>query len=139
MTDPRLVRQRTLTVVSLLSLILLMAHLTDDVLRQAEGSVLYPIPVVVFALWLYATLVVPYRAWNYVVMLLGGIFSAGMLVIHSRGFVVGKGGGFFFVWTMFALSTTGWVEIVLSMQGLVTAIRSRRGRVDSGDARSSHS
>lgn len=115
-----------LTVTSLLSLVLTTVHLTHDVLHQAEGAVLYPVPVVVFALWLYATLVLPDRAWGYVIMLLGGVFGAGMMIIHAKGLVVGKDGGFFFVWTLFALSTTGWVTVILSAQGLWGAVRSRR-------------
>ena len=117
-----------LTVVSLLSLLLMTFHLTHDTIRQAEGSVLYPIPVVVFALWLYGTLMLHDRVWGYVIMLLGGLFSAGMIIVHSRGFVVGKAGGFFFVWTLFALSATGWVTMILSGRGLWTKLRSRRSR-----------
>lgn len=115
-----------LTVASLLSLVLLMFHLTHDVIRQAEGAVTYPIPVVVFALWLYGTLMLSDRASGYVIMLLGGLFGAGMIIIHSEGIVVGKSGGFFFVWTLFALSTTGWVTMILSARGLWTRFRSRR-------------
>jgi len=115
-----------LRVTSLLSLLFITFHLTHDVIRQAEGSVKYPIPVVVFALWLYGTLMLSGRAWGYVIMLLGGLFGAGMIVIHSPGLVVGKSGGFFFVWTLFALSTTGWVTMILSARGLWTIIRSRR-------------
>jgi hypothetical protein len=40
--------------------------------------------------------------------------------------VVGKSGGFFFVWTLFALSTTGWVTILLAARGIGTTLRSRR-------------
>ena len=115
-----------LRVTSLLSLLFITFHLTHDVIRQAEGSVKYPIPVLVFALWLYGTLMLSDRVWGYVIMLLGGLFSAGMIVVHSRGLVVGKSGGFFFVWTLFALSTTGWVTMILSARGLWTTFRSRR-------------
>lgn len=115
-----------LTVASLLSLLFLMFHLTHDVIRQAEGSVTYPIPVFVFALWLYGTLMLSDRASGYVIMLLGGLFGAAMIIVHSKGIVVGKSGGFFFVWTLFALSTTGWVTMILSARGLWTRIRSRR-------------
>ena len=115
-----------LTVASLLTLLFLTFHLTHDVIRQAEGSVLYPIPVVVFALWLYGTLMLSERVWGYVIMFFGGLFGAGMMVAHSQGFVVGKAGGFFFVWTLFALSTTGWVTMILSVQGLWMKFRARR-------------
>ena len=115
-----------LTVASLLSLLFMTFHMTHDVIRQAEGKVLYPIPVIVFALWLYGTLMLSDRVWGYVVMLFGGLFSAGMIVVHSRGLVVGKSGGFFFVWTLFALSTTGWVTMILAARGLWVKFRSRR-------------
>jgi hypothetical protein len=117
-----------LPVVSLLTLVLLTFHLTHDTIFQAEGSVKYPIPVVIFALWLYATLMAPERVWGYVVMFLGGLFGAGMIVVHSRGYVVGNTKGFFFVWTMFALSATGWVTMILAARGLWLAVRAKRQR-----------
>jgi hypothetical protein len=115
-----------LTVASLVTLLLTIVHLTQDVILQAEGHVKYPIPVVVFALWLYATLMLSNRVWGYIIMLLGGLIGAGMIVVHSPGGVVGKSGGFFFVWTLFALSTTGWFTAILSARGIWTTLRSRR-------------
>lgn len=47
-----------------------------------------------------------------------------MIVIHSKGAVVGKSGGFFFVWTMFALGITGWPSIILSVHELWSHRRS---------------
>jgi hypothetical protein len=117
-----------LTVVSLLTLLLLTLHLTHDTILQAEGSVKYPIPVVVFSVWLYATLMAPHRVWGYVIMLLGGLIGAGMIVVHAKGTVVGKSEGFFFVWTMFALAAAGWVTLILSARGLWMAFRARRPR-----------
>lgn len=119
-------RNVTLTIVSLLSLVLLMFHFTQDVIRQADGANTYPIPVLVFALWLYATLMLPGRIVGYVIMFLGGLFSAGMIVIHSRGIAIGNSGGFFFVWTLLALSATGWITMILSVRGLWVILRSRR-------------
>ena len=49
-----------------------------------------------------------------------------MIIVHSNGIVVGKSGGFFFVWTLFALSTTGWVTMILSARGLWAMFRSLR-------------
>jgi hypothetical protein len=115
-----------LTVASLLSLLLIMFHLTDDVLLQAEGAVKFPIPVLIFVVWLYGTLMLPDRVSGYIIMLLGGLAAAGMIVIHSKGGVVHKNGGFFFVWTMFALSATGWFTAILSARGLWLTLRARR-------------
>jgi len=119
-------RHAVLTVVSLFSLLLMIVHLTQDTIHQAEGSMTYPVPVVFLALWLYATLMAADRVWGYVMMLLGGLFSVGMIVVHAKGIVVSQSGGFFVVWTLFALSTTGWVTIILAARGLGMAIRARR-------------
>ena len=115
-----------LTVASLLSVLLIMFHLTDDVLLQAVGSVKYPIPVVIFVVWLYGTLMLRDRASGHIIMLLGGLIAAAMIVVHSKDFVVRKSGGFFFVWTLFALSATGWFTTILSARGLWLILRSRR-------------
>jgi hypothetical protein len=115
-----------LTVASLLSLLLIMFHLTDDVLLQAEGAVKVPIPVLIFVVWLYGTLMLSDRVSGYIIMLLGGLVAAGMIVIHSKGGVVHQSGGFFFVWTMFALSATGWFTAILSARGLWLTLRARR-------------
>jgi hypothetical protein len=115
-----------LIVASLLSLLLIMFHLTDDVLLQAEGAVKYPIPVLIFVVWLYATLMLSDRVSGHIIMLLAGLVAAGMIVIHSRSGVVHKSGGFFFVWTMFALSATGWFTAILSTRELWLTFRARR-------------
>jgi len=115
-----------LIVASLLSLLLTIIHLTQDVIYKAEGAVKFPIPVVVFAVWLYGTLMLSDRVWGYIIMLLGGLIGAAMIIVHSKGGVVSNSGDFFFVWTMFALSTTGWFTAILSARGIWTTLRSRR-------------
>ena len=126
-----------LTLSSLLGLLLMMCHMTGDVLLQAEGAVKYPIPVIIFVVWLYGTLMLSGRVSGYIIMLLGGLIAAGMIVVHSRTGVVQKNGGFFFVWTLFALSTTGWFTMILSARGLWQLFRARRSRnlIDAGDSR----
>jgi hypothetical protein len=51
-----------------------------------------------------------------------------MIMVHTKGGVVSKSGGFFFVWTLFALSSTGWFTAILSPRGIRTKLRSRRQR-----------
>jgi hypothetical protein len=115
-----------LAVASLLTLLLTIIHLTQDVMLKAEGAVKFPIPVVVFAVWLYGTLMLSDRVWGYIIMLFGGLIGAAMIILHSKGFVVSNSSGFFFVWTLFALSTTGWFTAILSARGIWTTLRSRR-------------
>src|SRR5258708_24763079 len=89
---------------SLLSLLLIMFHLTDDVLLKAEGAVKYPIPVLVFVVWLYGTLMLSDRVSGYIITLLGGLIAADMIVLHSTGGAGPKAGGFFFVVDVVALT-----------------------------------
>jgi hypothetical protein len=119
-------RNVMLIVASLLTLLLTIIHLTQDVMYKAEGAVKYPIPVVIFAVWLYGTLMLSDRVWGYIIMLLGGLIGAAMIILHSKELVVSNSGGFFFVWTLFALSTTGWFTAILSARGIWTTLRSRR-------------
>ena len=112
-----------LTIASLLSILLLTLHLTDDIVRgisKAEPSNLIVVPV--FVVLLYGTLVLAGRRSGYVIMLLGGLIAAGMPVIHMRGARYGdiatSSGGFFFVWTLFALGVTGLFSLILSVRGL---------------------
>jgi hypothetical protein len=55
-------------------------------------------------------------------MLLVGLFAAGMPVIHMRGAHYGEiaksTGGFFFVWTLWALGAIGGFTFILSARGL---------------------
>jgi len=104
----------------------MITHLTQDVMHQPDLTNRIPIPVVVFAVWLYGTLMLSDRIWGYVIMLFGGLIGAGMIIIRSRGGVISNSGGFFFVWTLFALSTTGWFTMILSAREIWTTLRSRR-------------
>jgi hypothetical protein len=115
-----------LIVASLLTLLLTIVHLTQDAMYQAQGAVKYPIPVVIFAVWLYGTLMLSDRIWGYIIMLFGGLIGVAMIIVHSPGGVVGNSHGFFFVWTLFALSTTGWFTLILSARAIWTTLRSRR-------------
>ena len=50
------------------------------------------------------------------------LFAAAMPVIHLRGAGIGaiakSSGGFFFIWTLLALGTTGSFAVILSARGL---------------------
>ena len=115
---------------SLATLLLMTAHMTSDVIEQALGHVKYPIPVVIFVVWLYATLMLSERVSGYIIMLLGGLIGAGMIVIHSPGLVVTKTGGFLAVWILFALATVGWFTAILAARALW--MRFRAGRSSRG-------
>ena len=114
----------TLQIASLVSLFLLICHLTSDVIDQPVGHVKYPIPVIVFVVWLYVTLMLSESVLGLIIMMLAGIIGAMMIVLHSPGFVVRNSEGYLFVWTMFTLAMTGWFTAILAARALWMRFRS---------------
>jgi hypothetical protein len=115
-----------LIVASLITLLLTIVHLTQDVMHQPDGTNKIPIPIVIFAVWLYGTLMLSDRILGYVIMLFGGLIGAAMIILHSKGIVISNSGGFLFVWTLFVLSTTGWFTMILAAREIWMTLRSRR-------------
>ena len=112
----------TLTITSLLSILLLTLHVTDDIVRGISKAEPANTALLVLVFFLYGTLVLAERRPGHVIMLLVGLFAAGMPVIHMRGAHYGEiarsAGGFFFVWTLWALGGLGGLTFMLSAQGL---------------------
>ena len=117
----------------MLTLLFATIHFTQDVIHQAEGANRYPIPVVIIAVSLYGTCMLSNRISGYV-MLFGGLIGIATLIIRSKGIVVNKSGGFFFIWRLLALSATGWFTATLSARGIWTTLRSGRRTLRAGDA-----
>jgi hypothetical protein len=116
-------RSVMLTVASLLSILLLMLHVTDDIVRGMDKAGLANfIAIAILVVWLYGTLVLTERRPGYIITLIGGIIATVVPVIHLRGTgivnVVKSSGGFFFLWTLFALGVLGIFSIILSVRGL---------------------
>src|SRR5256885_15716670 len=112
----------TLTVTSLLSLLLLTLHITDDIVRGISKAEPSNIALLVLVMFLYGTLVLAERRSGYAITLLVGLFAAAMPVMHMRGAHYGEiaksSGGFFFVWTLWALGGLGGLTFILSARGL---------------------
>jgi hypothetical protein len=111
-----------LMVASLLSILLLTLHISDDIVRGISKAEPSNTALVVLAVFLYGTVVLAERRSGHVIMLLVGLFAAGMPVIHMRGAHYGEiarsPGGFFFVWTLWALGGLGGLTLMLSARGL---------------------
>ena len=120
----------TLTITSLLSILLLTLHITDDIVRAISKAEPANTALLVLVVFLYGTLVLPERRSGHVIMLLVGLLAAGMPVLHMRGAHYGdiarSAGGFFFVWTLWALGGLGGLTFVLSAQGLWSLRRGQR-------------
>lgn len=112
-----------LPITSLLSILLMTLHVTDDIVRgispPAAGNVG---AVVIFTVWLTGTMALGERRSGTVIMLLGGLFAAAMPVLHMTGArytaIATSNGGFFFIWTLIAVGTTGTFTALLAARGL---------------------
>ena len=112
----------TLLIASLLSILLLTLHVTDDIVRGISKAESSNTALVVLVVLLYGTLVLAERRLGHVIMFLVGLLAAGIPVIHMRGAhypeIAASPGGFFFVWTLWALGALGGVTMILSVRGL---------------------
>jgi hypothetical protein len=114
-----------LTVFSLLSIVLMTFHMTDDVVRGFEpGGVKNLIGAIILVVWLYGTLVLAGRRAGYLAVLLGALLGAVVPIVHmtGNGLVGGKiadsSGIFFWVWTLIALEVSAIFSAILAARGL---------------------
>lgn len=111
-----------LVVTALLSILLLTLHVTDDIVRGISKAEPSNTALIVLVVLLYGTLVLADRTSGHVIMLLVGLLAAAMPVLHMRGAhypeIARSAGGFFFVWTLWALGALGGCTCVLSARGL---------------------
>ena len=118
-----------LVVTALLSILLLTLHVTDDIVRGISKAEPANTALLVLAVFLYGTLVLAERRSGYVIMLLVGLFAAAMPVMHMRGVhyteIARSAGGFFFVWTLWALGGLGGFTVILSARVLWSRSPSR--------------
>lgn len=113
-------------VTSSLSLLLLTLHVTDDIVRGISKAESSNIALVVLVILLYGTLVLTGRG-GHVIRFVVGLFAAMIPVMHMRGAhypeIAASSGGFFFVWTLWALGALGGVTMILAAQGLWSSWR----------------
>jgi len=114
-----------LTITSLLTILFTTFHLADDMVRGFSPGGLSNIPVVlVWVVWVYATLVLVERRSGYVIILVMSLLASGLPVIHMTGKglvggrIAGTSGAFFFAWTLLALGVTAVFSVILSARGL---------------------
>ena len=116
----------TLTITSLLSILFLTFHLSDEIARGMErGGLNMVIPVLVLVVWVYGTLVLAGRRSGYIIILLGSIIGTGVPILHMSGVGLAGGrvaanssGAFFWVWQNFTLCVIALFSVILSVRGL---------------------
>lgn len=118
-----------LTITSLLSILFMTFHLTQDTLHakagspEAGGSTLIAVPILV--VWLYGAMVLAEKRSGHIIMLVGSILALSMPIFHvigPKGVFAGEfakySGAFLFFWTFFILGITGMFSLMLSVRGL---------------------
>jgi riboflavin transporter FmnP len=122
-----------LMIASLLSIILMIFHMTDDIVRGMEPGTRFDLIIVpVLAVWLYGTLVLRDRRSGSIIVLVAAVLGLLIPIIHMKGAGVGgaiakSSGGFFFIWTLIALGVTSLFSVMLSARALWEQLRGRTG------------
>jgi hypothetical protein len=121
----------TLTVTSLVTIVMLVLHLTIEIVHGVEpGNVSTYIGVLILAVWMAGALTLADRRSGLIIMLLGGIAAAGVSILHMRGagLVGGRIGqtsdAFLWVATLLTFSVTGTFSVLLAGTRLVRRPRS---------------
>jgi hypothetical protein len=120
-----------LIVLSLLNALFFALHLTGDVVFGLEtGGRDILVGVLILAVYLYGAVGLPERLAGYIILLVGGLASAALPVMHT-GRPLGERfaqlpGGYFFIWTLLTMGATGLVAFVLSVEAIWSLRRRRR-------------
>ena len=118
-------QNRMLTIMSLLSILFVTFHITDDIIYKISPGGLSNLTVVAFVVvWLYTMLVLAEGRSGYVIVLLLSFLASAVPILHMNGAsgitagISNRGGAFFFAWTLLALEVTAVFCLILSARGL---------------------
>ncbi len=120
-------RSIMLTITSLLSILFITFHISDEIARGMEsGGLNMVIPVLIVAVWLYGTLVLAGRRSGSIIMLIVAIFGTGIPIVHmsgTNGLIGGRiaadsSGAFFWAWQNIVLCAISAFSIILAVRCL---------------------
>lgn len=111
-------RRTLLTVTSLVSILLLSLHFTDDMVHGLDTpGPANLIGIAILVVFSIGPLLLRDRIGGRILILLGAIGAVGMPVLHMRGThfpeIVRESGGFFFFWTLLMLGVVGTLSLIL--------------------------
>ena len=117
---------RMLTITSLLTILFLTFHISDEITRGMEpGKLNMAIPIFVLAGWVYAALALSGRRSGYIILLLGAIIGTGIPIVHMAGptglvssRIANSRAAFFWVWQNFTLGVISACSLILAARGL---------------------
>ena len=116
-----------LSVVSILSVLLLSLHISQDIAFGFDrGGLNQLVGVAILLVIVCGAVLLRERPLGKVIMLLGGFIAAGMLPLHMRNGLrpefLERSGALLFIWILYVLGVTGTFSVILAVQ----ALRGRR-------------
>jgi hypothetical protein len=113
-------RHVMLVITSLISAVLLALHISQDIVFGFDQAGLnHLVGVGIILVVVCGTLLLPHRRVGQVIMLLGGVMSAGMLPLHMRHGLhpefLRESGALLFIWTLYLLGVLGFFSIILAV------------------------
>jgi hypothetical protein len=109
-----------LVAASSLSILLMTFHFAQDALHARAGTQAAGAgnltAVAILVVWLAGPLLLADRRSGLIIMLLGGLFAAGMPVLHFTGGadLTRRSDALFFVWGLITLGVAGVFSVILS-------------------------
>lgn len=124
-------RNDLLAQMSLISLVLVSLHFPDDYVHGFDKHVVAnPYPILIFVVWACGLLLLRERLIGRIILLLGGVVAVAMPVIHLNGHFppefATSDGAYRFIWTLYAVGTTGSLTIILALRELLGSWPVRR-------------
>ena len=118
---------RTLVITSLISIVLVIFHVSEDIVRGFEpGGFKHIQTILTMSLWTYGTVALSGRRSGYILMLLGALLGSLVSIAHMRGpglvggRIANSDGMLFWVLSELLVGVTACVSVVLAVQGLWT-------------------
>ena len=116
-----------LSVTSILSVLLLALHISQDIVFGLDRAGLnHLVGVAILVVIVCGAVLLRERLSGRVIMLLGGVMAASMLPLHMRNGLrpefLERSGALLFIWTLYVLGVTGAFSVVLA----VLALRGRQ-------------
>jgi len=112
-----------LTATSILSVILLALHISQDIVFGFDrGGLNQLIGVAILLVLVCGAVLLREQRSGKVIMLLGGVIAAAMLPLHMRNGLrpefLEKSGALLFVWILYLLGVIGTFSVILAIQAL---------------------
>ena len=113
-----------LSVTSILSVLLLTLHISQDIVFGFDRAGLnHLVGVAILLVVVCGAVLLRERAAGKVIMLLGGVMAVGMLPLHMRHGLrsefLEKSGALLFIWTLYFLGVNGAFSAILAVRALL--------------------